>query len=122
MPSRTLEDKVEDLTKLVATHAQLLQTLQEALKGTVSEHSETGKVLSDLRTCAVRLEQQIAELSRWKAEVGSLSDLRTETAILRRDVDRLEQAKEEVGRRFWAMAGPIIGAVVGVVLGYFLKK
>lgn len=122
MPSRTLEDKVEELTKLAATHAQQLQGLQEALKGSVAEHSTAAKALGELKNTAVRLEQQIAELVRWKAELGSLTDLRTEVTVLRREVDKLEKAKEEWGRRMWAMAGPVLGALIGVLLGYFLRK
>src|SRR5260370_40250065 len=102
MPSRTLEDKVEELTKLAATHAQQLQGLQEALKGNVAEHSATARALGELKNSAVRLEQQFTELSHWKAELGSLTELQIDVTVLRRDVDKLEKAKAEWGRRRWA--------------------
>jgi hypothetical protein len=37
-------------------------------------------------------------------------------------VDDLKKTKEEWGRRLWAMLGPILGAMIGVLLGYYLRK
>jgi hypothetical protein len=122
MPSRTLEDKVEDLTKLTAAHTEQLQNLRESLKDAGANHTKTANALNDLKNVVVRLEQQLVELNKWKEELGFLTDLRTDVAILRRDVDKLEKTKEEWSRRLWAMAGPIVGAVVGVLLGYFLRR
>jgi len=122
MPSRTLEDKVEELTKLAATHAQQLQGLQETVRAAAAEHSETARALAEVKTTTVRQEQHLAELNRLKGEIGSLADLNTEMKILRRDVDKLEKMKEEWGRRIWALAGPILGAAVGWALGYFSRR
>jgi hypothetical protein len=52
----------------------------------------------------------------------ALTDIRTDVAILKRDVDKLEKVKEEWSRRVWAIAGPILGAVVGWALGYFSRR
>jgi hypothetical protein len=41
MPSRTLEDKVEELTKLTAAQAQQIASLAGELQRTVSEHVGT---------------------------------------------------------------------------------
>ncbi|HBI41389.1 MAG TPA: hypothetical protein DDY78_00845 [Planctomycetales bacterium] len=122
MPSRTLEDKVEELTKLEAAHGQQLQGLQEALIRAAAERSDAIRSIGELKIAVVRLEHQVGELTQWKAEIGSLADLKTDLTILRRDVDKLEKTKEEWSRRVWALAGPILGAAVGWALGYFSRR
>jgi len=122
MPSRTLEDKVEELTKLAATHEEQLKSLQETLRAVVAEHSATNKALGELKNQVVRLDQQITELIRSKDEQGSFAEIRADVMVLRRDMDKVEKTHDELGRRIWAMAGPVLGAVIGVLLGYFLRK
>src|SRR5271166_4041955 len=109
MPSRTLEDKVEELTKITAAQAQEIRQVREKIDELVRAREETVKAIGELKNVTVRLDQQIVELYRWKEELGSLTDLKTELAILRRDVDKLEHTKEEWSRRLWAVAGPVLG-------------
>jgi membrane protein YqaA with SNARE-associated domain len=52
----------------------------------------------------------------------SHADLKTEVIILQRDVEKLEKTKEEWARRFWAILGPILGAIAGWALGYFSRR
>ncbi len=52
----------------------------------------------------------------------SLADLKTEVTIVKRDIEKLEKTKEEWGRRFWAILGPVLGAVAGWALGYFSRR
>jgi hypothetical protein len=62
------------------------------------------------------------QLGQLKPVEEALWDLTTKVAVLERAVEKLEKTKEEWGRRMWAMAGPIVGALVGVLLGYFLRR
>lgn len=64
----------------------------------------------------------MAELNRWRGDLPSLADLKTEVTIVKRDIEKLEKTKEEWGRRFWAILGPVLGAVAGWALGYFSRR
>jgi VIT1/CCC1 family predicted Fe2+/Mn2+ transporter len=122
VPSRTLEDKVDELSKLVAVLREQGTTNQTEIIELRGKQSETGKEVADLKTRMAVLERQAMEWGEIKEEIASLRDLKIPIAILERGVEELKRTKEEWSRRFWAMAGPILGAVVGVVLGYFLRR
>jgi hypothetical protein len=75
----------------------------------------------ELKNTVVRIEEHVGELQQLKLELAALANLKTEFAVLKRDVEKLEKVKEEWGRRVWAMAGPIFGAVIGWALGHFSR-
>jgi len=122
MPGRTQGEKLDETREVVATLAARLESLEPRVKAVLAEHAETVKALGEFRTAVARVEQQVAELARWRGELGSVPDLRTEVALLKRDVGELQKTRGEWTRRLWAMAGPILGAVIGVLLGYYLRK
>jgi chromosome segregation ATPase len=122
MPSRTLEDKVEELFKTVATLMSQGDNLQKETKDFTTKLSETNKDLAELKTRMAILERQAEEWRQIKEQLGVLTTFQISLALLERAVEELKKTKEEWSRRFWAMAGPILGAVVGVLLGYFLRR
>jgi len=121
MEGKTPTEKVHSLANLVTTLSEQVKALDGDVKGQVAEHSRTAQSLGDLKTIVARIEEQVGELQRFKLELSALSSLKTDVAVLKRDVEKLEKVKEEWGRRIWAMAGPIIGAVIGWVLGHFSR-
>ena len=98
MPSRTLEDKVEELTKLTASLDTSGTLLRAEFKGSAAHHAQTDKALADFQTSVALLGQQIAELNAWRAQLRFLDDMRVEVAVHRRDLDELRQWREE-GRK-----------------------
>ena len=122
MPIRTLEDKVEELSKLVAALREQVAATRTETKELVGKLSEMGREVADLKTRMALLERQAMEWNPIKEEIAVLRDLKIPLALLDRAVEELKRTKEEWSRRFWAMAGPILGALVGVVLGYFLRR
>jgi hypothetical protein len=115
MPSRTLEDKVEDLTKLTARLEVWVDNLVE----------QTGILSRDVReqnTALAALQQQLTDLLRLRDQLREIEDLKRSMAVLQHIVEDLKKTKEEWGRRFWTLLGPLLGAVVGVLLGYYLRQ
>jgi len=94
MPSRTLENKVEDLSKLAATLTEQVGNLQKEIKGSVTAQAETAKVLAAFRTDIALLGQQSAELKNLKEQLGALADLKISIALLERAVEELKRAKD----------------------------
>ena len=122
MPSRTLEDKVEELLKLTTALDEQVDRAQKDIKDVGTEQANLSQEVASLKTRMALLERQAMEWGHIKEEVATLRDLKIPIALLERAVDELTRTKEEWSRRFWAMAGPILGAVVGVLLGYFLRR
>ncbi len=122
MPSRTLEDRVEDLVKLAATLTEQVGNLQKELKSISIDGSALGRGMADLRTNVALLERQSSEWKYIKDQLEVLATLKITIALIEQNVDELRKTKEEWSRRAWALAGPILGAVVGVLLGYFLRR
>src|SRR5438552_3996058 len=105
MPSRTLEDKVEELGKVSSALTEQVGTLLHAVQGLTVARSETAKELAELKTHVAVLAKEIDELKRLKEQVGALADLKINVAVLERMVDDLKKAKEEWARRFWTLLG-----------------
>lgn len=122
MPSRTLEDKVEELTKLTAAHREQIGNARERIQEIIAQQAGITQGLAELKTEVALLRQQFGEVKQLKEQLEALSSLKVNVAILERTVEELKQTKEEWSRRFWAMLGPILGAVVGVVSGYYLRR
>ncbi len=128
MPSRTLEDKVDDLTKLVATLTQQVRTLEDQLNGTVTERADLAReVGSNGRSLAV-FEQQLKELRGWKDGFGSVDQLKIEQALIRHELnefkkwqDEIKKQDDETGRRIWTLISGIIIALVALIAGYYLR-
>jgi hypothetical protein len=117
-----LEDKVDELSKLVAALQEQVTGSRAETKELLGKQSEMGKEAAELKTSMALLERQAIEWGQIKEEIATLRDLKIPIALLDRAVEELKRTKEEWSRRFWAMAGPILGAVVGVLLGYFLRR
>ncbi|HEV3387211.1 MAG TPA: hypothetical protein VG097_20495 [Gemmata sp.] len=121
MEGKTPTEKINSLANVVTTLSEQLKALDEDVKGQIAEHSRTAQALVELKNTVVRIEEHVGELQQLKLELAALANLKTEFAVLKRDVEKLEKVKEEWGRRVWAMAGPIIGAVIGWALGHFSR-
>ncbi len=128
MPSRTNEDKIEELTKFAASVNQQIQALDGQLKGFVGDKAEIGKEISAVGKTLVVLEQQLKDLRIWKESFGSIDQVKIENALLRKELEDLKKWRDEVkakkdewGKRLWAMAGPLVGAIAGWALGYFSR-
>jgi len=126
MPGKTQGDKIDEALVLVNTLTVRLDSMERELKGVTTAHTETTKTVGEVNLAVAVTRQQIDELNRWKADLGPIAELKSEIALLRRDVEELKKTRDEWGRRLWAMAGPIIGALVGVAGGalitYYLRK
>jgi chromosome segregation ATPase len=122
MEGKTPTEKFNYLSNLLATLTEQVKVLDANRKDQVTEHARTAQALADLKNSVVRSEEQLAELQRWKVELGALASLRTDVAIVQRDVEKLEKVKDEWSRRAWAIAGPVLGALVGWLLGYFSRR
>src|SRR4051794_26324655 len=114
MPSRTLSDKVDEPGRLLTAVSTKRKSLEADVASLDSEHGGTASGLAEIKTVFARIENQIAELHRFRDE---LSGLKAEVSVQRRDLDELRKTREEWSRRLWALAGPVIGALVGVVVG-----
>ena len=122
MPSRTLEDKVEELAKLATTLQANGQVMGEGIKVVVAQNAETTAAFATVKTTVAVVQQQLLDLRTWKDSLASPTDIRTEIALLQRSLEGLEKVKDEWSRRLWAIAGPVLGAVVGILLGYYLRR
>ena len=128
MPSKTLEDKVDDLTKLVSGHVEQFRALDGQLSGIVAEKAELAKELAAFGRSLVIIEQQTKDLRGWKEGFGTIDQLKIDIALLRKEIEELKKWEEDVkkqkdewGRRLWALAGPLLGAVVGWALAHFSR-
>ncbi len=121
MEGKTPTEKVHTLEKIVTTLTEQVKALDGDFKGQLAEIHRTTHGLMELKNGVVRLEEQIGELQRWKLELAALANLKTDVAVLKRDVEKLEKVKDEWGRRVWAMAGPIVGALIGWALGHYSR-
>jgi hypothetical protein len=64
----------------------------------------------------IRLEEI---LSNYGSDLAALA---TRVALLEHQLAELRKGKEEWGRRLWAVLGPTVAALLGVLLGYFLHR
>lgn len=122
MPGKTQGDKIDEAFVIVDTIAVRLDSVNRDLESITAAHAQTLKTVGDVNTAVAVSKQQIDELNRWKADLGPIADLKSEMALLRRDIEELRKSRDEWGRRIWAMTGPLLGAVVGAILGYYLRK
>ena len=65
------------------------------------------------------IEETRTDLSRLAAE---FADWMTRVAILEDRLVEERRTREEMARRLWAIIGPLVGAVVGGLVTYFLKR
>lgn len=119
MEGKTPTERIHSLSNTVTSHEERLQFLAAKIVRLESALARTTQELAESNHTVIRLEEQLAEFQRWKAEA---TPVKTEVAILRRDVEKLEKVKEEWARRVWATVGPILGAAVGWVLGILSRK
>jgi len=122
MEGKTPTEKVQHAFNILSVLTEQVRGLDAELHKLADAQARTAEELAELKHTVIRLEGQAAEFQRWKADMAFIGDLKTEVAILRREVDKLEKVKEEWSRRLWATAGPVLGAIVGWVLGYFSRK
>jgi chromosome segregation ATPase len=119
MPSRTNEDKIEELTKLCATFTTQIEALQGALKGMVSDDADVQKAVSDLKTASAVIIQQIAEIRAWKDSLGSFAQIETRVALLEQSAtdlktwkDETKRREEEFGKKLWMIVPPVLAAIL----------
>ena len=128
MPSKTNEDKIEELTKLVAGHVEQFRAIDGQMGGIVSEKGELAKELSAFGKSLAVLEQQIKDFRVWKEGFGTIDQLKIDLALLKKENEDLKKwqaevkaQKDEWGKRIWALTGPLLGATVGWALAYFSR-
>ncbi len=132
MPSRTLEDQVEELTKLTAALSTNVQNLQREIQDVAAGVVETDKALADLKTMVALLAQQVEELKNWKNQLQFLDEQKGEVALLRREVTELktwregwQRQREEWSRKLWMILPPVLAALLSSLLtgwiAYLLK-
>lgn len=128
MPSKTNEDKIDELTKIVSELVAQFRALDGQLAGMVAEKGELSKEVASFGKLLAVLDQQIKDLRGWKDSFGSFDQLKVELALVRKEIEDLKKWQEEVkkqkdewGKRIWALVGPLLGATVGWALGYFSK-
>ncbi|SRR6266536_1895831 len=132
MPSRTLEDQVEELTKLTAALSTNVQNLQREIQDVAAGVVETDKALADLKTMVALLAQQVEELKNWKNQLQFLDEQKVEVALLRREVTELktwregwQRQREEWSRKLWMILPPVLAALLSSLLtgwiAYLLK-
>ena len=129
MPSKTNEDKIDELTKLVSGLVEQFRALDGQLSGVVAEKGELSKEVASFGKTLAVVEQQLKDLRGWKDGFGTIDQLKIDIALIRKEQDEFKKWQEEVkkqkdewGRRFWALIGPLLGATVGWALGYFLRR
>lgn len=101
-PSRTLVDKVEDLTKLAATHEERLGALDAALESMATNWGTIKETLGEMKINAALLQREIVEFTKWK--------------------DDVKKGSEEWGRRAWAVLPPVIAVILSCLLTFFLNR
>lgn len=134
MPSRTLEDKVEELTKVTSITATRVDGFEDDLARLISEHAETARSVAELKTSVTLLSEQVADLKVWK-EAGVLAReaIKVEIALVKKEVedlkhwrDETKKQQEEWRRKWWMIVPPVIAALLSstllAVITYFLKK
>ncbi len=78
-----------------------------------------GEKIDETVTVVAVLQEQVKALER---QGSSLRNLELKVALLEHRLDKLEMGNEEWGRRAWAIVGPVVGAILGGLVGYFLRK
>jgi predicted nucleic acid-binding Zn-ribbon protein len=86
VPSRTLEDKVEELLKLTTVLREQVATAQEDIKDVGTEQANLNQEVANLKTRMALLEGQAMEWGHIKEEVATLRDLKIPIALLDRSV------------------------------------
>jgi hypothetical protein len=95
MAGRTQGEKIDELMRVTTSLAARVDNLEGAERDLKAAH---GRFREELAGLTVRL------------------------ALLEHQMNDLRKGKEEWGRRLWAIVGPILGALVGGVIGYFLHR
>jgi chromosome segregation ATPase len=128
MPGKTHSDKIDDLYRLVYTLTEQAEELRrdldradeeirEAGVEAVREAAEARKVAADALAAARKdFANDLTELRK------TVDQLRIDHAVQRRDLDDLRTNRDEWGRRLWGMAQLLIGAAVGGVITYLVKR
>lgn len=126
MASRTLEDKVEELTKLAATHEQQLKTLHAQISLTGDQHSALDRMFRELEKSSAIVTEKINELKLVKE---SLVELKTENALLKEHVGQLKKWQDEEkkrqadwGQRLWLLVPPVVASVLSSFLTYLFTR
>ena len=94
-----MEDKVDDLTKLVAGHVEQFHALDGQLSGIVAEKGELAKELAGFGKSLVVIEQQTKDLRGWKEGFGTIDQLKVDLALLRKENEDLKRWQEELKKQ-----------------------
>jgi hypothetical protein len=128
MPSKTNEDKIDDLTRLVSGHVEQLLAVDARLDVIVAEKSELAREVVAFGKLPAVFEQQLKDLRGWRESFGTIDQLKVDQALMRKETEELKKWQDEVksqkdewGKRIWALAGQILAVAVGWALGYFSR-
>ena len=84
MPRKTDGDKIDDLTKDVATLSERVHII--------------------------------------RAQVEVVSELSVKVALLEHQVPEIKKSQDKWGQRLWMILAPLVGAAMGSLLTYYLKR
>ena len=134
MPSRTLEDKVEDLTKITSTTTSRVDRVEDDVAKVISEHGDTARSVVELKIHVPLLNEQVAELRTWRGASATdqvaanleIALLKVKVEELRSWRDEARKQQEEWSRKLWMIVPPVIAAILSSVLTawatYFLRR
>ncbi len=128
MPSKTNEDKIDDLTRLVSGHVEQLRALDGRLSGIVAEKGELAKEVAAFGRLLAVFEQQLKDLRGWRDSFGTIDQLKVNQALRQNEIEELKKWQDEVkkqkhewGKRIWGLVAQVLAVAVGWALGYFSR-
>ena len=133
-----LEAKLDPLIKNLERRADVADAL---IKDLSKGDTEAAAQIAELKRELAVIKQQLSGLDQWKNEQGSFievrttmavlksdleeakkADMKSAVAILRNDVEDLKKHRDQWSNRVWGVVQLGIGATIGAILTYLLKK
>ncbi len=94
MPSKTNEDKIDDLTKVVSGHVEQLRAVDGRLDVIVSEKTKLVREVAAFGKLLAVIEQQLKDLREWRDSFGTIDHLKVELALMRKETEELKKWQE----------------------------
>ena len=84
MPSRTNEDKIDELTKMVSGHVEQLRAIEGRLDVIVAERADLAREVVAFGKSLAVFEQQLKDIRGWKESFGTIDQPKVELALMRK--------------------------------------
>jgi chromosome segregation ATPase len=114
-PSKPNDDRV---TELAAALPALKVSLEAMQKETERNRVHSEAVQRELQECRVKL----SGIEKQSPDPEALTKIREQLAVLKQQVEDLRKSGDENGRRIWGLIQLLIGAAVGGVITYLVKR